>query len=88
MKNVIPIYEAKTNLSKLVKKAAAGETIYIGAYGQPQAIIAALPKAPHKLIVGAWKDNMEVMIPDDFDDPNPEIIAMFENSKLFPDGQI
>ena len=37
------IYDAKTNLSKLVKLAQAGETIRIGAYGQPQAVIAPLP---------------------------------------------
>ncbi len=44
MNEVISIHEAKTNLSKLVKKAKAGETIYIGAYGNPEVIIAPLPK--------------------------------------------
>ena len=29
------IHEAKTNFSKLVKRAEAGETIYIGSYGKP-----------------------------------------------------
>jgi antitoxin (DNA-binding transcriptional repressor) of toxin-antitoxin stability system len=43
MNKVISIYEAKTNLSKLVKKAQAGETIYIGAYGHTQAVIAPAP---------------------------------------------
>ena len=37
----IPIHEAKSNLSKLVKRAAAGETIYIGAYGKPEATLTA-----------------------------------------------
>ena len=32
----VPIHQAKSNLSKLVKRAAAGETIYIGAYGKPE----------------------------------------------------
>jgi len=31
----VSIHEAKTNFSKLVKRAEAGETIYIGAYGKP-----------------------------------------------------
>ena len=88
MNKVISIYEAKTNLSKLVKKASAGETIYIGAYGQAQAIITALPKHKNKLIIGAWVNNHDVMIPDDFDDPDPEIISMFENSNIFPDGDV
>ncbi|MCL2294521.1 MAG: type II toxin-antitoxin system prevent-host-death family antitoxin [Spirochaetes bacterium] len=34
--STISIHEAKSNLSKLVKRAAAGETIYIGAYGKPE----------------------------------------------------
>jgi hypothetical protein len=29
----VSIHEAKTNFSKLVKRAAAGEKIYIGSYG-------------------------------------------------------
>ena len=41
-KDVVTIYQAKTHLSKLVKQAAAGQTIYIGAYGQPQVILRGL----------------------------------------------
>ena len=33
------IHEAKTNFSKLVKRAAAGETIYIGSFGKPEAVL-------------------------------------------------
>lgn len=44
MNDVISIHEAKTNLSKLVKQAKAGKTIYIGAYGNPEAIIAPMPE--------------------------------------------
>lgn len=81
MKNVITIYQAKTNLSKLVKKAAAGETIYIGAYGQPQAVITALPvKKPIKIGIYAHKYK-----PGDFDEhdivnSDREIVKMFEDS--------
>jgi len=87
MKNVIPIHEAKTNLSKLVKQAVAGNTIYIGAYGQPQAVITALPVVKNKLITGAWTHNHDVVIPDNFDDIDPEIINLFETSNIFPGGQ-
>jgi len=34
-KDTVSIHEAKTNFSKLVKRAQAGETIFIGAYGKP-----------------------------------------------------
>lgn len=59
MSNVIPIHEAKTNLSKLVKKAKAGETIYIGSYGNPEAIIAPLPKKKGGIKFGALKGYFE-----------------------------
>jgi len=40
--NTVSIHEAKTNFSKLVKRAEAGETIYVGAYGKPEAILTAV----------------------------------------------
>lgn len=69
MQDIIPIHEAKTNLSKLVKQAVAGKTIYIGAYGQPQAIITAIPqKKPIKIGIYSHKYK-----PGDFEDT--DIIA-------------
>lgn len=87
MKNVVTIYDAKTNLSKLVKQAAAGNTIYMGAYGQPQVILAPLPtKNPVK--IGIYADKYQ---PGDFDDDDvvgsdPEIIKIYNDSinKPFP----
>lgn len=81
MKDVVPIHEAKTNLSKLIKLATAGKTIYIGAYGQPQAIITAAPKKkPIKIGVFAHKYK-----PGDFKDADiinsdPEIVQNFEDA--------
>jgi antitoxin (DNA-binding transcriptional repressor) of toxin-antitoxin stability system len=40
-KVVVPMHEAKSSLSQLVKRAAAGETIYIGAYGRAEAKLVA-----------------------------------------------
>ena len=37
----VSIHEAKTNFSKLIKRAEAGETIYIGAYGKPTVVLKA-----------------------------------------------
>jgi len=40
----IPVHEAKSNLSKLIKRAVEGEIIFIGAYGKPEvALIAVTP---------------------------------------------
>jgi len=81
----IPIHEAKSNLSKLVKRAAAGETIYIGAYGKPEAILTAVSENKiraerRKGFFGCMKGKGE--LPDDLEDPLPdEIIDLFYNSK-------
>ncbi|MBI2008804.1 MAG: type II toxin-antitoxin system prevent-host-death family antitoxin [Candidatus Levybacteria bacterium] len=85
MNDVVKIYEAKTNLSKLVKKAQAGETIYIGAYGQPQAVISPVPvKKPIK--IGIWKDKKIGYKDEDIVGPDPDITKLFEDSKVMPDG--
>lgn len=42
----VNIYEAKANLSKLVKRAAAGEEIILAKAGEPMARIVQLPPAP------------------------------------------
>lgn len=53
MSDVVPISEAKANLSKLVKRARAGEVIYLGAYGHPDAVLAPVPER-RPVVVGAW----------------------------------
>jgi len=79
------IHEAKSNLSKLVKRAASGETIYIGAYGKPEAILTAvnmnqLKAEQRKGFFGCMKGKME--LPEGWDAPLPdEIIDLFYNSK-------
>jgi len=61
--NTISIHEAKSSLSKLVKRAAAGETIYIGAYGKPEVVLIAVPPERQlaelrKGALGYMKDKM------------------------------
>jgi antitoxin (DNA-binding transcriptional repressor) of toxin-antitoxin stability system len=83
----IPIHEAKSNLSKLVKRAAAGETIYIGAYGKPEAIITAvninkIRAEQRKGFFGCMKGKME--LPEGWDAPLPDdIIELFYSMKGF-----
>ena len=53
----VSLYEAKTNLSKLVEEAAAGEEIVIAKNGKPMARLAPLAPAnrePRKL--GQWNE--------------------------------
>ena len=77
MEKTIPIHEAKSNLSKLVKRAAAGETIYIGAYGKPEAMITAVLPAKQKAALrkgffGCMKGKM--ILHEGWDDPLPDDI--------------
>jgi prevent-host-death family protein len=73
----IPIHEAKSNLSKLVKRAAAGETIYIGAYGKPEAAIVSTDKVlPNKKPVSEAFGCMrgKIKFHKGWDDPLPDDI--------------
>lgn len=75
MTDVVPIYEAKTNLSKLVKRANAGETIYIGAYGHAEAILAPIPvRKPIRLgVLAHLRDPDFDLGSEDLIGPDPEI---------------
>lgn len=85
MTKVISIYEAKTYLSKMVKQAQAGETIYIGAYGNPQAVIAPPPvKKPIKIGIWAHKKIPHAYKTKDLVDPDPQASADFEKSSEQP----
>lgn len=87
MHDVIPIHEAKTNLSKLIKQAVGGKTIYVGAFGQPQVIITAVPKKqPIKIGIFAHKYKSGDFSDTDIIGTDPETVKDFESSinKPFP----
>jgi len=45
MNKIVTIYDAKTNLSKYIKQAKAGQPVYIGSYGEQEVVLmAAKPK--------------------------------------------
>jgi prevent-host-death family protein len=76
MPPVSNLNEAKTNLSQLVDRAAAGEEIIIAKNGVPLVRLVpletqAIPRAP-----GGWEGRAEIA--DDFDAPLPaELLAAF-----------
>jgi prevent-host-death family protein len=70
------LYEAKTNLSQLVDRAAAGEEIIIAKNGVPLARLVPLEARPARRVPGGWEQG--VKIADDFDAPlPPELLAAF-----------
>jgi antitoxin (DNA-binding transcriptional repressor) of toxin-antitoxin stability system len=84
MDKVITIYEAKANLSKLIKRAQAGDTVYVGAFGIPQAIIAPLPVKP-KINLGVWKGKHKITYSDDdLITSDSELNDQMTNGALFP----
>ncbi len=73
----INIYDAKTQLSKLVEQAAAGKDVIIARGGKPVARLTRLTPLPRKLRFGVLKG--EVKVASDFDSPLPaEILAQFK----------
>ena len=75
----INIHEAKTHLSRLVEKAARGESFVIAKAGKPMVRVSALdaPVGEQRKRVGFLKGRIEV--PDDFDEMGrDQIIRMFE----------
>lgn len=74
---LVNLYEAKTGLSRLVDRAAAGEEIIIAKNGVPKARLVPLSAKPSHRKPGAWKGR--VWIADDFDAPLPdEILNAFD----------
>ena len=72
----VNIHQAKTQLSKLVDRAAKGETCVIAKAGKPLVKVAALdaPKAPRRLGFLAG----EIRVPKDFDRMgDAELAALF-----------
>jgi prevent-host-death family protein len=66
--STINIYQAKTQLSKLIDRAAGGEEIVIARHGKPVARLTSLDrKTPVRFGILAGK----VTIADDFDAPLP-----------------
>ncbi len=74
---VVNLYEAKTNLSRLVDQANAGEQIVIAKGGKPMALLTPLTPKKRTIRYGLMKGQFAV--PVDFDAPLPdEVIDAFE----------
>ena len=77
----VNIHEAKTQFSRFVEQAAAGEEIVIARSGKPVArlvALAATASQPRKLGLG----KKQFTFPENFDSLHgAEIVAMFEQGK-------
>jgi prevent-host-death family protein len=75
----VNVYEAKTRLSQLIDRAAAGEEIVIARAGRPVARLVALADAPRRREPGAWRG--KVTMAADFDELPREVDAAFRGER-------
>lgn len=67
---IVNSYEAKTHLSRLIRRALDGERIVIARAGKP--LVELLPyREQERRVGGIWKG--KVHMADDFDDPLTEL---------------
>jgi prevent-host-death family protein len=71
----VNVHEAKTQLSRLLKRVSTGEEVTISRAGVPVAkLIAIAPSATSRPM---GMDEGKIWIADDFDAPDPELEALF-----------
>ena len=92
---IVNIHAAKTNLSKLIARAQAGEEIVIANAGQPVARLMPLT-VPTRVAGGveepalpSWMGSLKGQIwiaPDAFEQ-DEDLIRAFDDSKIFPSSE-
>ena len=77
------MHEAKTNLSRLVERAASGEDVVIAKDGKPVARLVPIKRRLTPRPLGTMRGLIHV--PDDFDDPMPDWwLKLFYEGEVFP----
>jgi prevent-host-death family protein len=73
----VNIHEAKTHLSRLLKRVAAGENVVIARAGRPIARLVPFGPPMGERVLGSQKGKF--VVPEDFNAPLPaEVLAEFE----------
>ena len=70
MATVVNMHDEKSSLSRLVKRAAAGEEILIASHGKPIAMLTRIPPERREI---PWNMFKGTIIADDFDAPLEEL---------------
>jgi len=79
----VNIFEAKTQLSKLIQMTENGEDVVIARAGKPVVRITQLEPKKRPIRYGGLKG--KIWIADDFDAPlPPEVQAEFEDGPIWP----
>jgi prevent-host-death family protein len=76
----VNIHQAKTHLSRLLQRVAAGEEVTIARAGVPVAKLIAASSQSKSRPMGM--DQGKIWIAEDFDAPDPELEALFYDAPL------
>ena len=72
----VNMHEAKSQLSRLVEKALAGEEVIIGKAGKPLVKLTPIVKDESPRLPGRFKG--QIRIADDFDAVDKSLVSIFE----------
>lgn len=81
---IVNIAEAKAHLSQLIDDVLAGKEVIIGRRNKPLVSLKPVIDTTQPFRKGGQLAGKIWMSPD-FNDPDPEIESMFNDSKIFPD---
>lgn len=71
----VGVHEAKTHLSRLLRRVSAGEEIEIHVGGKPVARLVPIRSGARRIL---GTDSGTFTVPDDFDEPLPdEVLGLF-----------
>lgn len=78
--DVINIHQAKTQLSQLLARVQRGEEIIIANRGNPVALLSPYRQPPvSERVPGRLRGQFS--LPDDFNEPDEELISLFEGAE-------
>jgi prevent-host-death family protein len=79
----VNIHRAKTNLSRLILQAEAGEEVIIARAGKPAVkLVPVVATMPRKFKPGALQGRL--FVPDNFLDHDPELESLFYDGPISP----
>ncbi|MFT4187374.1 MAG: type II toxin-antitoxin system prevent-host-death family antitoxin [Aeromicrobium sp.] len=81
---VYSVYEAKTQLSRLLVEAEQGRPVTIARHGKPVARLVPYIEERPRRVPGIWKGKVE--IGDDFDELDEQEWADWSEGDVFPSG--
>jgi prevent-host-death family protein len=77
MTEIVNMHQAKSSLSRLVKRALAGEEVVIARNGEPLVRLVPVPKTPKPRVPGRGKGKIWIA-PDCFDPMTEEELELWE----------